>query len=170
MMQTLGFWVCILSPAMVVDAQTLPIKEGNVVFEIRNAGLSVEGSMYEVQGVVEIHEGVPLRIQAKVPISTLRTGIKMRDEHLAKEEYFHADKYPYIEVECYDIHARAQGWEGACVFRIKGKTLSKTLTFQMNTGTFTSTFELNRLEAGVGSKSWVLSNDVKVTLTTETKQ
>lgn len=49
-------------------------------------------------------------ISGSIPVSTVSTGNKTRDQHLQAEEYFHADKYPELKFESTSIDKSDKGF------------------------------------------------------------
>ena len=72
----------------------------SVKFYIKNTGLTVDGSLSGLAATVDFNPAdlEASNIAASVKVSTIKTGIGARDEHLLKEEYFNAAKFPKIEI------------------------------------------------------------------------
>ena len=92
----------------------------------------------------------------------------MRDNHLKKEEYFNAEKYPNISFVSTGIKPDNNGYTISGSLTIKG--ISKNISFPFtavaqNGGMlFTGNFSINRKDFNVGEGSAVLSNNVDVSL------
>jgi polyisoprenoid-binding protein YceI len=149
---------------------------GLVKFYIKNAGITVDGTLSGVSASIQFDENdlANASLYASIKVSTINTGIDKRDEHLRGKEYFDAAKYPKIEMRSTAISKSGTGYNGAFDVTIKGKTKNITMpfTFKNNgsTGTFSGTLKLDRLDFGVGESSFVLSDDVKVKITLNVKQ
>ena len=151
-------------------------KTGLVKFYIKNAGVTVDGSLSGLKASVDFDPSnlASSRINASVNVSTIKTGIEKRDAHLKKAEYFDAAKYPKIEMTSTSFKSKGgDNYSGTFNLKIKGKTKSITVPFTFksegNKGVFVGSFSIDRLDFGVGESSWVLGDDVKVkiSLTTE---
>jgi polyisoprenoid-binding protein YceI len=149
---------------------------GSVKFYIKNAGITVDGSLSGISASIKFDEKdlVNSSIYASVKTSSIKTGIDKRDEHLRGPEYFDAAKYPKIEMKSTAISKATNGYKATFDVTIKGKTKSImvpfTFTSDGGTGKFVGSLSLNRLDFGVGESSMVLSNDVKVKITLNVKK
>ena len=76
------------------------VNSSAVVFEIKNAKALVTGNFTGLTASITFN---PLalstsKIEAKIAVKTIKTGIEMRDNHLKKSEYFNAEKFPEISI------------------------------------------------------------------------
>lgn len=149
---------------------------GSVKFHIKNAGITVDGSLSGISAAVTFDEDdlANSSIYASVKVNTINTGIGKRDEHLKAEEYFNAAKYPKIEMKSTSFTKTSKGYNGVFNLTIKGKTKSVNVPFTFDnkgeTGTFKGKLKIDRLDFGVGESSFVLSDDVKVDITLNVKK
>ena len=149
---------------------------GSVKFHIKNAGITVDGKFSGIAASIKFDEDdlTNSSIYASVKATTVNTGIDKRDEHLRKEEYFHVDKYPKIEMRSTSITKSGNGFNGKFDVTIKGKTknLSVPFTFsnQGETGTFKGSLKLDRLDFNVGESGFVLGDDVKIDIILNVKK
>jgi polyisoprenoid-binding protein YceI len=69
---------------------------GSVVFHIKNAGITVDGSFKGLAASIKFDENdlANSSIYASVKTATINTGIDKRDEHLRKDEYFDVANHP----------------------------------------------------------------------------
>jgi polyisoprenoid-binding protein YceI len=147
------------------------VRSGNISFEIKNAGFTVDGSFGDLKGDIRFHpsEVAQAQLSASVGVETIETGITSRDHHLMGQEYFYVDQYPRIKMRAVRITKRsATAFDGKFELTIRGKTqlIDFPFTFRHDgeTGSFDGEFLINRLDFGVGGNSLFLSNDVKVSL------
>jgi polyisoprenoid-binding protein YceI len=144
------------------------IDSTRIVFHISNAGLDVEGSMAGITGIVKFSQNKLDKsfFIAEAKTETIQTGIKLRDKHLKKPDYFDVEKYPTIKIESKKIMKSKNGFDSFCTLTLKGKTKDIVLPFtfnQMNkNGEFKGSFSLNRPDFGLGEKSIILSETVTV--------
>jgi polyisoprenoid-binding protein YceI len=149
---------------------------GSVIFHIKNAGIIVDGKFSGIAAAIKFDENdlENSSIYASVKATTVNTGIGKRDEHLRKEEYFHVDKYPKIEMRSTSFTKTAKGFNGQFDVTIKGKTknISVPFTFdnQGSTGKFKGNLKLDRLDFEVGESGFVLDDDVKIDISLSVKK
>ena len=149
---------------------------GSVKFYIKNAGITVDGSLSGLAASVKFDENdlANSSIYATVKVATIKTGIDKRDEHLRSSDYFDVEKYPKITLKSSSISKSGKGYLGNFDVTIKDKTKNIAVPFtfdnQGSTGTFKGTLKLDRLDFGVGESSIVLSDDVKVKITLNVKK
>lgn len=141
----------------------------DIRFTIKNAGLNVEGTFGEAKTTVHFDEKKPelAAFAAVVAVSSINTGIRARDRHLLKEDYFHAAQYPDIQMKSRRISRKdSQHWQGEFDLTIRGitKTLTIPFTYQKTAEKviFTALFSLNRLDFQVGTSNWLMGDEVKV--------
>jgi polyisoprenoid-binding protein YceI len=167
---------CTFIALVAIAATSWSPTTGSVQFYIKNAGITVDGKFSGIVASIKFDENdlTNSSIYASVKTNTVNTGIDKRDEHLLKTEYFDAVKYPKVELKSTSITKSETGYYGAFDVTIKGKTKNITMPFTFinngNTGKFSGTLKLNRLDFGVGESSFVLSDDVKVKITLNVKK
>lgn len=169
-MKSLILCTAILCSAISGFAQTTyKLKRYSVVFEIKNAGLNVDGSFKDLKTTISFSAAEPEKssIQANVDVNSISTGIALRDKHLKGEDFFNTAKFPGIQIKSKNIVALADGFfVGTFDLTIKNitKTVEIPFTFSRsdNEGTFTGNFELNRRDYEVGGSSMMMNDKVKV--------
>ena len=161
----LGFllWLC----ASMAPAQT-DIAESAIRFQIKNAGLTVTGTLSGLNATIRFDPAAPERafIRASVPVNTIKTGIGLRDKHLLKPEYFDAEKFPNMLLESVAIRkAGTDQFEGTFKLTIKGTERQVKLPFTVSAkNELMSKFRLNRLDYNVGKSSLLLADDVDISI------
>lgn len=152
------------------------ISSSTVAFTIKNAGLSVDGTLGNLKTTVfdfDIADLANSKIEATVDVSTINTGIDKRDEHLRNEDYFDVAKYPKITMKSTRF-AMSKAGNAIGYFNLTIKNKTKAITIPIFTTekdgktTFTTKFTIDRLDYGVGTSSFILSDDVKVSITAVT--
>lgn len=144
----------------------------SVNFKIKNLGVNTGGSFKGLSGKIVFNEASPLNgsFESSVEVSTLNTGIELRDDHLKKEEYLDQAKYPRIQLVSDRIGGsnKKNTWFFYGKLTIKGitKEISFPFTAVPEAGgyRFNGTFRINRRDFSVGGKSFTLSDEVAVTL------
>ncbi len=155
-------------------AQTLHPNDGasTVSFRIKNLGVATGGTIKGLAGKT-VFNPADLSgsvFDVSVAVSTLNTGIDMRDDHLKKEDYFDLAHYATIQL----VSDRVVGsnkkntWFFYGKLTIKGITKAISFPFtavQEGAGyRFTAEFKINRRDFKVGGSSLTLSDEVTVRL------
>ena len=142
--------------------------ESAVRFQIKNAGLTVDGSFSGLTASVSFDAAHPeqARIEGSVPVSSISTGIGLRDKHLQKPDYFDAVKYPTIALQAKRVRATGRGqYEGMFALTMKGVTREVKMPFTVSaTREFRGQLTLNRLDFGIGKKSFLLADNVLISI------
>lgn len=163
--------ICLLATS---QNQVWKVTNSKVGFKIKNAGLTVDGSFkgLEADIVFDPAKAYGNKIEASVDVKTINTSSNARDKHLKKEEYFDAEKFPKITMKSSSFSKGDDGkFKGFFNLSIKGttKTVPVIFSFVETNGkaTFMGTFKINRLDYKVGESSWVMSDDVNITIVIE---
>jgi polyisoprenoid-binding protein YceI len=145
-----------------------PIRESAITFRIRNAGITVNGTLDSLEADIRFDPSRPgdALIWASIPVSTIRTGIALRDRHLQRPDYFQAEKYPTIQLISKSIRKVALGrYEGLFALTMKGIERTVNLPFTYSpSGEFMGMLRLNRLDFNLGRPSLVLSDEVEIAI------
>lgn len=149
----------------------VPKDEGSEVkFAIKNFGLNVTGSFKGLKGTI-IFDPANLATAAfnvSVQANTVNTGNGSRDKHLKKEDYFNVASYPELNFTSTKISSNGNGYTLEGTLTIKGK--KKNISFPFTAAAISNgyqlkgQFKINRLDFNVGSSSWVLSDELTVSL------
>lgn len=166
-------WLILLLGLPQIGLGQQKLLDAKITFTIENAGISVDGSLKDASGTIQFN---PANLSASamdvsVPVSTLKTGNSMRDGHLKKKEYFDAAAYPSIQMKSKFFGKQEAVFRGYFTLTMKGVSKDVLVLFtqtQKNNRIFLEgNFELNRRDFGVGSKSMLLSDLVKVNVLLE---
>jgi polyisoprenoid-binding protein YceI len=147
------------------------LASGTVEFKIKNAGVSVDGTIGGLTASISFDVVHPETgsIQASVQTNKLTTGIDKRDQHLFKEDYFDAQNFPEISMTCTKIITKSPGsYVGMFKLTIKNNTKEVAIpfTFLQTSGSATmkGSFEINRQDYKVGKSSVTLADKVVVSI------
>ncbi len=161
------FSVLVLCAFTVIAVNLKPLdNDGAVTFVIKNFGLNTSGSVKGLKGTIKWDAANPSasQISASVDVSTLNTGIDMRDKDLKEEKYFDLPKYPTINF----VSTAISGNNITGNLTLKGVTKSITFPFTVTPSgsgyLFEGNFSINRRDYNVGGGSMVLNDVAKVTL------
>lgn len=144
-----------------------------VVFKIKNAGISVDGSFNEVSGAVNIDEKnfSKSTLTGVIQATSVNTGNSMRDGHLRdKAEFFNVKKFPTITMKAVNVGSTQVGgsYKVDWLITMKGVTKKVTTDVLVNingSAMFVLTvFKINRRDWGLGSKSLLMSDEVVLTV------
>lgn len=156
----------ILTSSRILFAQSeLKIKSASINFSIKNAGIKVDGKFTGFEALINFNttDVSNAKIEAKIDVNTINTGINARDKHLKKEEYFDFEKYPKITfVSTEFTQTKADLYQVTCELTIKNTKKKIQFPFTFINKTFKGNFLLNRKDFGVGSNSWIMSDKVLV--------
>ena len=153
-------------------AQEWKIESAKVNFEIENFGSTVTGSFSDVKVSVVFNPSniAASSVNATIKVSSINTGNKTRDKHLKGEEYFNEASYEEIFFKSTEILPTSQKDKyivnGDLTIKGVSKDVSIHFVFQEKekAGMFSAILNLNRLDYKVGSSSWILGDEVKVTI------
>jgi polyisoprenoid-binding protein YceI len=152
-------------------AQDWTTESAAVSFKIRNAGIAVKGTFDSLALSLKRTGNTwkDATLSGAVFAGSIDTGIGLRDKHLRGEDYFEAETHPWIRMESTSLRPPEQGrLEGTFRLTIKEYTreIPLVFTYQESTGKITmeTAFELNRREFGLGGKSLILSDRVRVSV------
>jgi polyisoprenoid-binding protein YceI len=154
-----------------------PVDDKSAVkFTIKNFGVNTGGSFKGLEGNIVFDKANPGKTAFAISINTatVNTGNDARDNHLRKEEYFDAGKFPKISFTSEKVSARGAGFTVTGQLSIKGTSRTVSIPFtatEVNGGyLFEGSFQLNRRHFKVGGNSMVLGDNVRVSLSVQAKK
>ncbi|MBC7849426.1 MAG: YceI family protein [Chitinophagaceae bacterium] len=146
--------------------------DSTVKFKIKNLGVQVTGSFTGLTGKVNFDSTNPgaSHFEASVNVSTINTGIDLRDEHLRSDDYFDAKNHPRIRFVSSRIAAGKKSnsytmW-GNLTVRETTREISFPFSVESKDGgyRFIGEFKINRRDYKVGGSSFTLSDNLTVYL------
>lgn len=151
------------------EPSLLEVQSYAIQFTIANAGLDVEGSFGKMTAEIRFDPADVTNsvLQASVDVSSIKTGIELRDKHLLGREYFYAEKFPLIKLESKTIRGISKNkYTGTFLVTIRDITKEMEIPFSVlrkgKNLILKGDFSLNRLDFGIGSDSIILSDKVEV--------
>ncbi len=152
-------------------AQTSSIVSGNTAFTIGSVAGTIKGTFDAPKGTF-IFDPANLsatQIDISIAASSVFTDHKKRDSDAKGEKYLDVDQFSTIRFMSKNVKATGDGYVATGDLTIKDVVKTVTLPFQMKknadgTYSLSSTFEINRLDYGVGGKTFMLRNIATVTM------
>jgi len=146
-------------------------------FEIRNAGVNVEGMFTEYETDIDIDpkDLSNATFKGTISVESIDTGIRKRDKDLKKKSYFDIDNYPEISFELTSIKAKSEGGGYDVKGNITIKDVTKSVSFDAikvrvsDELYIKGELTLNRRDFNVGGSSIMLSDELKASFRLPTK-
>ncbi|MDX1331502.1 MAG: YceI family protein, partial [Robiginitalea sp.] len=169
------FWIAVLlMTSQVALAQEWTTDTATVHFRIRNAGIAVKGTFDSVSLSLKRNGNTwkETTLSGRVLAATIDTGFGLRDKHLREGDYFGVETYPWIRMESTELKQTETGHlEGTFRLSIKEHTQEIPLIFTLvesrDTIILETEFEVDRRAFGLGGKSLILSDRVRVFVNAE---
>lgn len=145
-------------------------EQSEVKFTIKNFGINTNGTLKGLKGSIKFDAAniSASSFDVAVDVKTINTGVDARDNHLRREEYFDAAKYPLIRFTSTSIEKTGEGYIAKGNLTIKDVTKSISIPFttsEKGVGMiFSGEFNINRKDFGVGGSSAVMGSNVNVSL------
>lgn len=163
--------LCLFLGTTVMAQENQVIQDKSAVsFKIKNGGFWVNGSFsdFTMKGVFNPEQLDNNRLDGNLTVKSLDTGIKKRDKHLLEDAYFDAEKYSTISLLSTQLSKSAEGytWTGDLQIKDIKKTVNIPFTAEDKGDYFLLKGELqiNRIDFGVGGKSWLMNKIVFIQL------
>ena len=150
-----------------------PADDGSKVrFVIKNFGINTGGTFEGLAGTITFDPAnlANASFSVTVDAKTVDTDLEARDNHLRKEEYCDVEKYPKVSFRSTKITTTNKDGYLFMSGVITIKNISKEISFPFKQTSkdggilFDGEFKLNRLDFGVGGKSFSMSDELNVEL------
>ncbi len=140
----------LLSAFSVVNALQWRIGDG---YAIKFSSDHLSGVFTSLKGTIlfdpaELGES---KFDVVVDVNSINTGIGLKNKHARSDQWFDAEKYPEIKFNSGRITAVAGGFEALGTLEMHGIAKDFTMPFTFADSTFTSSFEVNRVDFKIGS-------------------
>lgn len=162
---------CLLFFPFLAQAQTnwkIDTSRSGISFIISNFGVDVDGSMASPVGIIQFDEEnlANAKFSVKIPVGSIRTGIKKRDNHLLKEEFFDAETFPNIRFISSSVVKEGDQYNVTGQLSIKDITKKVIIPFKFErtakVGGFQGNFVLSRKDYTLGGGMLPTGDEVKV--------
>jgi polyisoprenoid-binding protein YceI len=131
----------------------------------------VSGTFDQISGTIVFDPTnlTSAKLNFKLKVESINTGNGLQNKHARGDEWFHAEKYPYIEFESTKIEKTSTGFKALGKLEMHGikKEVSIPFTFvkKGNKGTFVANFNVSRSEYNIGKKGNDVADILKITAT-----
>jgi len=168
-----GTWICLLLTGTVYGQRYTPVDQGSTVqFRVVNhlfVNSTVNGYFKGLKGTIifDPKDAKTASMDVTVSLSTISTGIALRDRDLKKEDYFNAAKFPVIRMRSLSVanSTKAGSYVLNAALTIKGITKNVSFPFTAAVSDkgclFKGSFNIDRTWFGVGDNKKI---DNKVTV------
>ncbi|HWB94840.1 MAG TPA: YceI family protein [Puia sp.] len=174
----LGSLLILLSVQPSFAQEYQPTDQGSTIsFQIKNFGVNTRGSFSGLDGKITWDPKDPATAVFDVSIdaATINTDNEMRNDHLKKESFFDAEKYPRIRMVSKSITGPDKSGHYTFNGQLTIKATTRDVSFPfiatplMDDYIFKGDFTIDRKDFGVGGSS-TISNSVRVSLTVLAKK
>lgn len=140
-----------------VFAQEIDNKKSSILFTVTDLGIEIEGKFRTFSGTVsftpeDLEQSV---FQITIPVKSINTENRMRDEHLREEEFFDAANYPNIVFTAQEVTKNKDHFIVTGMLSIKGKSKQISIPFTYKNASFSGHFSLDRNDYKVGGSGFL---------------
>ena len=127
------------------QAQTWKIAEG---YSVKFDGGDPSGEFTGLKGTIQFDEKnlAASKFDVTIDATTINTGNGMKNTHAKGANWFDVEKYPTIHFTSSAITKTPTGYEAKGILDMHGVQKEITMPFTFANNTFTSSFEVNRLD------------------------
>lgn len=165
-LQLLGF-ALLFFPMALLNAQTIDSGKSKASFEIKNLRINtVEGTFTGMQGVVnfDVDDLTVCSFDVCIDASTVDTGIKKRDEHLRKDDFFDVANHAKICFQSSDVAKTKDTYFTKGTLTMRGIAKVVEIPFVLEDNTFKGRLSLDRYDYEVGKSygKFMVGNTVNI--------
>jgi polyisoprenoid-binding protein YceI len=155
----------LLSSLATAQSYNLDLAKAKVTFYFH--GEKVDGSLSGLKASVNIDKDKPelSSIAGSVDVSTIDTGVKMRDKHLRSKEYFDVSKYPTMTFKSLSVKKDGNGFSISGKIKIKDIEREEKFNLSILGGKLIFKGTINSADYGIMKKK--KRDDSKVDITIE---
>ena len=131
----------------------------------------VSGTFDDISGTIVFDPAnlASAKLNFKLKVESINTGNGLQNKHARGDEWFNAEKYPYIEFESTRIEKTESGFKAVGKLEMHGVKKEVTIPFNFSKkgtkGTFIAKFSVNRTDYNVGKKGNEVADAIKITAT-----
>ena len=166
-MKTFSFLLVLLISLTSYSQRWKILESHNVAFSNKD----VSGTFDDISGTIVFDPAnlTTAKLNFKLKVESINTGNGLQNKHARGDEWFHAEKYPYIEFESTKIEKTEAGFKAIGKLEMHGVKKEVTIPFTFskkgNKGTFIAKFNVSRSEYNVGKKGNDVADLLKITAT-----
>jgi len=124
-----------LTAAETTGSYDVDPKHSYIGFRVMHMGLAeVPGAFRNFSGSIN-YDGKDVSkssVNFTAKVTSVDTGVALRDEHLRKAEFFEVEKYPDMTFKSTKVEKKGDKWEVTGDFTLKGVTKQITIPFTVN--------------------------------------
>jgi polyisoprenoid-binding protein YceI len=145
-------------------------ENATVEFWVKEANGEEHGVFEQISGNIIFNEKKlsESKFNVSIPVTSINTGIEMRDESLRSADFFEVKKYPAIKLLGVTTTKAASGYILKAKLTIKQTTKAIEIPFTIEEKDgktfFKGSFSINRLEYKVGTKDDGVGSQVRIAL------
>jgi polyisoprenoid-binding protein YceI len=150
-------------------AQQYKLADGH---KISFSNPDVSGTFDELTATSLVFDDTKLsssKLSFKIEVGSINTGNGLMNKHARGEEWFNADKYPFIEFTSSKIEKTSEGFKATGKLQMHGVSkevaIPFTFTKKGNKGTFIAKFSVDRSDFQIGKKNGGVAETIKITAT-----
>ena len=150
-------------------AQQYKLADGH---KISFSNPDVSGTFDELTAASLVFDDTKLsssKLSFKIEVGSINTGNGLMNKHAKGEEWFNADKYPFIEFTSSKIEKTSEGFKATGKLQMHGVSKEVTIPFTFtkkgNKGTFIAKFSVDRTDYQIGKKNAGVAETIKITAT-----
>ncbi len=165
-MRYLTIVMAVVFATATTKAQNLTIDTESVKVEYVFLKGKVKGSVSGFEGKVNFKADnlESASISGNVDVSTLKSGIKMRDKHLKTATFFDVEKYPKMYFKSTEFEKNGDSYKMIGLLKIKDIEKEVEFTFTYSDKLFKATAHINSSDFGISARKSVESNKVDVVI------
>jgi polyisoprenoid-binding protein YceI len=165
----LMIWVLFTLSSALTQEISINSSDATVAFYFH--GDKVDGSVEGFKSTfrLDLNNLSNSKIRGSVDVSTLKTGIKMRDKHLQSDDFFDAEKYPKMSFESTSIIDKGDFISVEGMMQIKDVKRKEVFKLTMKDGYLELFSQINSADYGVMEKKDRNKTKVDITIKIPTK-
>ena len=151
-------------------AQSIVTDASYIEFDVKNLGKTVTGTMKNMEGTIQWNpeDLAASSFEATIEPNTVHTGVKGRDNHLRKDDFFGIESYPKIKMVSKAITKTDKGYQAVATLFLKEFEKEITIPFTVkqegDQRIFEGAFDLQRKEYELGANMGKMMIGLDVTV------
>ena len=161
--------ICLLLCSVEASSQQSNIvpSHSKAMFTVKNLGVKVKGEIRGMYGEMRLNQDSSF-MQIMLDIRAIRTGIKLRDQHLREPRFFDEKMYPTMSFTSTVVSETTDGFVTTGVLKIKDVAREIEVPFVENDGNYTGAFSINRKDFNIDNDEFItkgIADEVEIYVT-----